>query len=298
MSEHAVSLPAVETRSAAAARSSPVRRSWRAFRRNRSAVIALCLLVLTIVLAPAAVFFMATNPEAISADVLSKPSWSHPMGTEYLGRDILVRVLHGVTTSLLVGGTVAVMAASIGVVVGVVAGYYGKWADVAAMRFAEALLIIPTFLLVLSIASVFGGRLIMVIILLGATLWSQIARIVRAEVLTLREEAFVLSGRAIGASDARLMFRSILPNALPPVIAMMALLASAGILTEASLSFLGVGDPSVISLGQMLTNGLEYATTAWWVPSFPGAAIFALVLLLNVLGDGLNAALNPRLWRR
>jgi peptide/nickel transport system permease protein len=298
MSEHAVSLPAVEARSAAAARSSPVRRSWRAFRRNRSAVIALCLLVLTIVLAPAAVFFMATNPEAISADVLSKPSWSHPMGTEYLGRDILVRVLHGVTTSLLVGGTVAVMAASIGVVVGVVAGYYGKWADVAAMRFAEALLIIPTFLLVLSIASVFGGRLIMVIILLGATLWSQIARIVRAEVLTLREEAFVLSGRAIGASDARLMFRSILPNALPPVIAMMALLASAGILTEASLSFLGVGDPSVISLGQMLTNGLEYATTAWWVPSFPGAAIFALVLLLNVLGDGLNAALNPRLWRR
>jgi len=298
MSERAVRWPAVAVRGAVDPRSSPVWRSWRAFRRNRAGVVALCLLVLTAVLAPVAVFFMATNPDAISAAVLSKPSWSHPMGTDYLGREILVRVLHGVTTSLLVGGTVAVMAASIGVIVGVTGGYYGKWADVAAMRFAESLLIIPTFLLVLSIASVFGGRLIMVIILLGATLWSQIARIVRAEVLTLREEAFVLSGRAIGASDARLMFKSILPNALPPVIAMMALLASAGILTEASLSFLGIGDPNVISLGQMLTNGLEYATTASWVPAFPGAAIFALVLLLNMLGDGLNAALNPRLWRR
>jgi peptide/nickel transport system permease protein len=277
---------------------SPAWRSWRAFRRNRSAVAALCLLVLISVVCPTAVLWVAANPGALSADVLSPPSGSHPMGTDYLGRDILVRVLDGVTTSLIVGGTVAIIAASIGVLVGVVAGYYGKWADLAAMRFADALLIIPTFLLVLAIASVFGGRLATVIVLLGATLWSQIARIVRAEVLTLREEAFVLSGRAIGASDARLMFRGILPNALPPVIALMALLASAGILTEASLSFLGIGDPNVISLGQMLTNGLEYATTAWWVPTFPGAAIFVLVLLLNLLGDGLNAALNPRLWRR
>ena len=298
MSERAVDWPVVEAKVVRSTYASPAWRSWRAFRRNRSAVTALCLLVLISVVSPTAVLWVATNSEAISADVLKGPTWSHPMGTDYLGREILVRVSHGVTTSLIVGGTVAVMAASIGVVVGVVAGYYGKWADLAAMRCADALLIIPTFLLVLSIASVFGGRLITVIFLLGATLWSQVARIVRAEVLTLREEAFVLSGRAIGASDARLMFRGILPNALPPVIALMALLASAGILTEASLSFLGIGDPNVISLGQMLTNGLEYAATAWWVPTFPGAAIFVLVLLLNLLGDGLNAALNPRLWRR
>jgi len=298
MSETAVERAVVDPKVVGSAHASPAWRSWRAFRRNRSAVVALCLLALISAVSPTAAWWVAASPEAISADVLSTPSWSHPMGTDYLGREILVRVLHGVTTSLVVGGTVAVMAASIGVVVGVVAGYYGRWADLAAMRCADALLIIPTFLLVLAIASVFGGRLITVIVLLGATLWSQIARIVRAEVLTLREEAFVLSGRAIGASDARLMFRGILPNALPPVIALMALLASAGILTEASLSFLGIGDPNVISLGQMLTNGLEYATTAWWVPTFPGAAIFVLVLLLNLLGDGLNAALNPRLWRR
>jgi peptide/nickel transport system permease protein len=163
------------------------------------------------------------------------------------------------------------------------------------MRTADGLLIVPTFFLVLSVAFIFGGRLASVIMLVGVTSWPQIARIVRAEVLALKEEAFVVSARALGAGDVKVMVREILPNALPPVVAMVALLASSGILTEASLSFLGVGDPSVISLGQMLTSGLEYATGAWWVPAWPGAAIFVLVLLLNVLGDGLNVALNPRL---
>jgi peptide/nickel transport system permease protein len=217
------------------------------------------------------------------------------MGTDYLGRDILGRVLHGINTSLVVGGAVALIGASIGIVLGSLAGYYGRWLDPLIMRVADALLIVPTFFLILSVAFIFGGRLVNVIVLLGITSWPQIARIVRAEVLTLREEAFVVSARALGVGDAKLMFREILPNALPPVIALVALLASAGILTEASLSFLGVGDPNVVSLGQMLTSGLEYATSAWWVPAFPGAAIFILVLLLNALADGLNVALNPRL---
>ena len=280
------------------ARSARAWRSWRAFQRNRSAVVALCALLAISALAPSAVFFLANNADVLSADVLSPPSRDHPMGTDDLGRDVFTRVLHGVNISLLVGATVAFLATAIGVVGGVLAGYYGGWVDMTAMRLADGLLIIPTFLLVLSIASVFGGRLLNVIVLLGITMWPQIARIVRAEVLSLKEEAFILSARAVGVSDARLMFKGILPNTLPPVIAMVAILASAGILTEASLSFLGIGDPNVVSLGQMLTSGLENATTAWWVPAFPGAAIFALVLLLNVLGDGLNVALNPRLWRR
>jgi len=142
---------------------------------------------------------------------------------------------------------------------------------------------------------VFGGGLASVVFLLGVTAWPQVSRIVRAEVLALREEAFVASARALGVPDWRLIFRELLPNTFPPVIAMIALLGSYAILTEASLSFLGVGDPNVVSLGQMLTNGLESATTAWWVPAFPGATIFVLVLLLNALGDGLNIALNPRL---
>jgi len=268
---------------------------WRVFRRSRAAVVALCVLVGVAVTTPVVVVVLAVDPEAISADVLAAPSAGHPMGTDYLGRDILGRVLHGVNTSLLVGTGVAAIAVGIGIVLGSVAGYYGGWVDPLVMRAADALLIVPTFFLILSIAFIFGGRLLFVVLLLGMTTWPQIARIVRAEVLALREEAFVVSARALGAGDAKLMFREILPNTLPPVIAMVALLASSGILTEASLSFLGVGDPNVVSLGQMLTSGLEYATTAWWVPAVPGAAIFVLVLLLNVLGDGLNVALNPRL---
>jgi peptide/nickel transport system permease protein len=268
---------------------------WRVFRRHRSALVAFYLLVAVALATPAVVVLFAVERDAISVDVLARPSRSHVMGTDYLGRDILGRVLHGVNTSLVVGTAVAVIAVSIGIVLGSLAGYYGGWVDLLIMRVADALLIVPTFFLVLSVAFIFGGRLANVIVLLGITSWPQIARVVRAEVLTLREEAFVVSARALGVGDAKLMFHEILPNALPPVIALVALLASSGILTEASLSFLGVGDPNVVSLGQMLTSGLEYATSAWWVPTFPGAAIFILVLLLNALGDGLNVALNPRL---
>jgi peptide/nickel transport system permease protein len=203
--------------------------------------------------------------------------------------------LHGINTSLVVGAAVAATATTIGIALGLLAGFYGGFADHVIMRVADGLLIIPTFFLVLLVAFIFGGGLGSVVALLGVTAWPQISRIVRAEVLTLREEAFVASARALGTPDRRIIFRELLPNTLPPVIAMVALLGSYAILTEASLSFLGVGDPNVVSLGQMLTNGLESATTAWWVPAFPGAAIFALVVLLNALGDGLNIALNPRL---
>ena len=269
--------------------------AWRAFRRHRGGVVSLYLLVAIAIGAPLAVRLGALQADAMSADVLARPSMAHPMGTDYLGRDILVRVLHGVETSLLVGLAVALCATAIGITLGGLAGYYRGWVDHAIMRVADGLLTIPTFFLVLSVAFIIGGSLINVVWLLGVTGWSSIARIVRGEVLTLREEAFVQSARALGVSDRRILFRELLPNALPPVIAMVALLASYGILTEASLSFLGVGDPNVVSLGQMLTSGLEHATSAWWVPACPGAAIFALVLLLNVVGDGLNVALNPRL---
>jgi peptide/nickel transport system permease protein len=288
----------VHVRGSAPARQTPARRFWRVFRRNRAAVVSLWALLAASVVGPTAVRVFAINPEAMSADVLSPPSLGHPMGSDYLGRDVLGRVLHGINTSLLVGAAVALTATSIGLALGTMAGYRGGWLDHAIMRVADALLIIPTFFLVLSIAFVFGGSLASVVVLLGVTMWPPVARIVRGEVLTLREEAFVLSARALGSPDTKIMFREILPSTLPPGIAMIALLGSAGILTEASLSFLGVGDPNVVSLGQMLTNGLEYTTTAWWVPSFPGAAIFALVLLMNVLGDGLNVALSPRMWGR
>ena len=268
---------------------------WRVFRRQRQAVVALGALIAITVSVPIAAAVVAQDPGALSAEALAPPSAKHPMGTDYLGRDILGRLLHGVNTSLLVGAAVAAMATTIGIVLGLLAGFYGGWIDHVIMRVADGLLIIPTFFLVLLVAFIFGGGLGRVVVLLGITAWPQICRIARAEVLALREEAFVPSARALGSPDRRIIFRELLPNTLPPVIAMVALLASYGILTEASLSFLGVGDPDVVSLGQMLTNGLESATTAWWVPAFPGAAIFVLVVLLNAVGDGLNVALNPRL---
>jgi len=270
---------------------------WRVFRRQRAALAALFALVAIAVASPSVVILNRLDPDAISVDVLGRPSLAHAMGTDYLGRDILGRVLHGVNTSLLVGATVAGLALAIGLVLGTTAGFYRGAIEHVIMRLTDGLMIVPTFFLVLTVAFIFSGRLAFVIVLLGITMWPQIARIVRAEVLALKEEAFVLSARAVGAGDVRLMFRQILPNTLPPIVAMIALLASSGILAEASLSFLGVGDPNVVSLGQMLTSGLEYVTNAWWVPGFPGAAIFVLVILLNMLGDGLNVALNPRLRR-
>ena len=270
---------------------------WRVFRRQRAAAGGFLALAVIVVASPSIVVLSRIDPEAISADVLGRPSLAHAMGTDYLGRDILGRVLHGVNTSLLVGASVAAIALAIGLVLGTAAGFYRGSIDHVIMRAADGLLIVPTFFLVLTVAFIFGGRLAFEIVMLGLTTWPQIARIVRAEVLALKEEPFVLSARAIGAGDVHLMFREILPNTLPPVVAMIALLASSAILAEASLSFLGVGDPNVVSLGQMLTSGLEYVTNAWWVPGFPGAAIFVLVLLLNVLGDGLNVVLNPRLRR-
>jgi peptide/nickel transport system permease protein len=270
-------------------------RFWRVFRRQRQAVVALVTLAAITSVVPIMARFFATDPYAISVDALAPPSMRHPLGTDYLGRDVLMRLLHGVCTSLSVGAAVAATATTLGIIFGLFAGFYGGYVEHTIMRIADGLLIIPTFFLVLLVGFIFGGGLGSVVWLLGVTAWPQISRIVRAEVLSLREEAFVASARALGAPDRRIIFRELLPNTLPPVIAMVALLGSYGILTEASLSFLGVGDPNVVSLGQMLTNGLESATTAWWVPAFPGAAIFILVVLLNALGDGLNIALNPRL---
>jgi len=270
-------------------------RFWRVFRRQRQAVVALVTLAAITAMVPVMARFFVTDPYEMSVDALAPPSMRHPLGTDYLGRDVLVRLLHGVCTSLSVGAAVAATATTIGIIFGLFAGFYGGYVEHTIMRIADGLLIIPTFFLVLLVGFIFDGRLGSVVWLLGVTAWPQISRIVRAEVLSLREEAFVASARALGAPDRRIIFRELLPNTLPPVIAMVALLGSYGILTEASLSFLGVGDPNVVSLGQMLTNGLESATTAWWVPAFPGAAIFTLVVLLNALGDGLNIALNPRL---
>jgi peptide/nickel transport system permease protein len=266
---------------------------WKVLRRQRVPMAAFVVLVALAALGALAPTVLPRDPNAMTGDTLSPVSAAHPFGADYLGRDVMTRMAYGIKVSFIVGLAVAAIAMSAGLACGLAAGYYGGWIEHLLMRTADALLILPGFFLALIVAFIFGGRLLTVILLLGLTGWPQIARIARAEVLSLKATEFVESARAVGASSARIVLREILPNALPPVLALMALLMSYGILSEASLSFLGVGDPNVISLGGMLSNGLQYATTAWWVPTFPGAAIFVLVLLLNIVGDGLSAALDP-----
>ncbi|HLW49092.1 MAG TPA: ABC transporter permease [bacterium] len=270
-----------------------LRLAWKALSRQRLPLAALAMLVAFGAGGALAPVILPHDPNAMTGDTLSPVSAAHPLGADYLGRDVLTRTVYGIKASFIVGLAVAATAMSVGLACGLLAGYYGGWVEHLLMRAADALLILPGFFLALLVAFLFGGRLVTVIMLLGLTGWPQIARIARAEVLSLKASEFVESARAIGASNRRIVLREILPNALPPVLAMLALLMSYGILSEASLSFLGVGDPNVISLGGMLSNGLQYATTAWWVPTFPGAAIFLLVLLLNTVGDGLSVALNP-----
>ncbi|RVL63685.1 ABC transporter permease [Sinorhizobium meliloti] len=227
---------------------------------------------------------------------LAKPfaSAAHPFGTDPLGRDVMARVAAGGKISLLVGVTSVLGAVVIGVLVGLVAGYYRGFWDMLVMRFADIQLAMPFILLAITFIAIVGGSLTNTIILLIVSQWVQYARLVRGSVLTLREREFVLSARAIGVKDWRIIFQHLLPNLVGPVIVLMTLNVANNILLESSLTFLGMGvDPTIPSWGGMLADGRTYLQTAWWVSVFPGLAILFTVLGLNLLGDWLRDSLDP-----
>lgn len=230
------------------------------------------------------------------ANRLAKPfaAPSHPLGTDPLGRDVLARLIVGGRISLLVGTLSVAGAVAIGVVMGLVSGYYRGFWDMIVMRFADVQLALPFILMAITFIAIIGGGLANTIILLVVSQWVQYARLVRGSVLALREREFILSARAIGVKDRSILFRHLLPNLLGPVIVLMTLNVANNILLESSLTFLGLGvDPMIPSWGGMLADGRTYLQNAWWISVFPGLALLFTVLGLNLLGDWLRDSLDP-----
>jgi peptide/nickel transport system permease protein len=276
--------------------SGPYREFWRLFRTNRFATAGLVVIVVLFVLSLVAAFITPYDPDAIDAwHVLLPPSSAHWFGTDELGRDVFTRVIFGARVSLKVGFVAVGIAVVIGTVVGLFAGFYGGWIDAFLMRLVDIMLCFPTFFLILAVIAMLEPSIWYIMMIIGLTGWMGVARLVRAEVLSLKSRDFVLAARVLGASDRRIIFRHILPNALSPVLVSATLGVAGAILTESALSFLGIGvQPPTPSWGNILTSGKDYIEFAWWLSLFPGVAILVTVLSYNLVGEGIRDALDPR----
>lgn len=273
---------------------------WRRYRRKTSAVIGLVLLVFVALVALTGPWFFPVDPLDMVAQPFLWPGADidYPLGSDVLGRDILTGIVHGSRVSLLIGFSATIAALGIGVTVGALAGYFRGWIDDALMRVTEIFQTVPTFLLAVVLVAIFKPSLTTIVLAISAVTWPSIARLVRAEFLSLREREFVQSCVVIGMGETRIIFRQILPNCLPPIIVMSSVMVASAILTESGLSFLGLGDPNLMSWGTMIGIGREAMRTAWYMSALPGVAILITVLALNLVGEGLNDALNPRLKNR
>lgn len=251
-------------------------------------IVLLCLVAL---LGP---LLHPVDPFALSMDITAPPSWAHPLGTDDLGRDVLAGMIEGAKISLVVGLSAALAATVIGVLVGAVAGYVGGWVDTALMRISEFFQVMPTFILAVLIVSLIGPGVTRVIFVIALLSWPQTARVARGEILRVSQLDFVDAARCLGIPGWRILFGEVIPNAVAPAFALSSLIMAHAILLEASLSFLGLSSPDVISWGRILSIAQQYLFTAWWLSVFSGTAIFLTVLAFNLLGDALADALNPR----
>jgi ABC-type dipeptide/oligopeptide/nickel transport system permease subunit len=278
---------------------------WQRLRRDRVAMISLAVIVLIILMAifaPLATVLTGHPPNeqyrdiGLTPDGLPKgPTSQFLMGTDDLGRDILVRIAYGARISLLVGVVATAIAVAIGVVVGLAAGFFGGIVDSLLARLVDVILCVPFLLLAIALVSITGPGLSITILVIGFFSWASVARIVRGQVLSLREREFVEAARSLGASDSRIMFVDILPNVLAPVIVYSSLLIPVVIVVEATLSFLGLGlPPPTADWGGMISDAQAYYTTAWWFLLFPGGALLITTLAFNLFGDGVRDAFDPR----
>ena len=278
---------------------SPFSEAWEMFRGNTAAMIALVLLVLIIFCAIFGPYIYPTDPFDMVWAPFSPPGvdgfW---LGTDYLGRDLMAALIHGARVSIVIGLAAATVSIFIGVTVGALAGFYRGWVEELLMRITEFFQVLPTLLFSMVIVALFGASLPMITFAIGVVSWTAVARITRSEFLRIRELEYVKASRASGATNAKLMFRVILPNALPPIIVQAALMVGSAILFEAGLSFLGLTDPNVVSWGQVIGSNRQYILDASYTVTIPGLAIFVTVLCISLVGDGLNDALNPKLRSR
>jgi peptide/nickel transport system permease protein len=271
---------------------------WVRFRRNKGAVAGMVVLVLVLLVALTAPWLFPDDPWDIKGRPLQPPNAAFPMGTDMLGRDVLAGVAHGARVSLLIGLISTLGAVQLGMMLGALAGYAGGRVDDALMRLTEFIQTIPSFILAIVLVAVLQPGIGSIVLAIAIVTWPPVARLVRGEFLALRQREFVEAAIVAGLRPATIIFREILPNALSPIVVMASLMIATAILTESALSFLGLGDPNMISWGYMIGAARAVLRTAWWMSVFPGAAIFLTVLAINLVGEGLNDALNPRLRRR
>jgi peptide/nickel transport system permease protein len=270
---------------------------FRRFGRRRTALFGAVLLALIVAAAAAAPFLFPEDPWNMVAPPLLWPGqdMAFPLGSDPLGRDIAAGICHGARMALIVGGVSTLAALALGVSIGAVSGYYGGWIGDALMRITEVFQTMPQFIIAIVLVTIFMPSIEVIIVAIALVSWPPLARLVRAEFLSLREREFVQSCHAIGMGDVAIIFRQLLPNALAPVIVTASIMVATAILMEAGLSFLGLGDPNVMTWGTMIAAGRESLRTAWYVAAIPGIAILLTVLSLNLIGEALNDALNPRL---
>jgi peptide/nickel transport system permease protein len=291
---------------------------WQRTKRNKLAVFGLAFIVFLILLAAIGPF-LTTDPTATNFDEKEMPpvgftiqrsiyniqtdqfttteihgAWKHPLGTDSKGSDMLAMVVSGARVSLLVGLIATGIAIILGTIIGVLSAYLGGWADNALMRFTDIMMTFPFFLLLVLIVFIFGPSLSFIVLAIGLTGWTGIARLIRSESLSLRTREFVLASKALGAGDSRVIFRHLIPNVVSLIIIIATLSIPGVILAEASLSFIGLGDPTVPSWGVILESGQHTLDTAWWIAVEPGVMLFLTVLAFNFLGDGLRDAFDPK----
>lgn len=279
----------------ASGRAGGPRELGRRFARNRAAVAGLVILAGVIGLALAAPVLYPESPFRVVGKPFAVPFGDHLFGTDVLGRDIAAGIAHGARTSLLVGLLATASAVLVGVAVGGVAGYHGGWVDDGLMRLTEFFQTIPSFLFAIVLVAILTPSVTSIVTAIAVVAWPPIARLARGEFLALRHREFVLACVCLGMSDVRVMLRQILPNCLSPIIVTGSLGVATAILVESALSFLGLGDPNVMSWGFMIGAGRTFLRTAWWACTIPGVAILLTVIAINLVGEGLNDALNPRL---